>query len=137
MNVVELIKLHEGLRLKPYRCTSNKLTIGYGRNIEDRGISNQEAETLLSNDISQVTIELEKKLTFMFCLDEVRRAVLIDMAFNMGVSGLLRFSKTLSCIRAGEYDEAAMEMLDSRWANQVGKRSIRLAEMMRTGKWAE
>ena len=137
MNVVELIKLHEGLRLKPYHCTSNKLTIGYGRNLEDRGISDKEAEFLLSNDITQVTIELERKLSCMFSLNEVRRAVLIDMAFNMGVTGLLKFRKTLSCIEAGEYEEAAMEMLDSRWANQVGRRSIRLAEMMRTGKWAE
>lgn len=135
MTIKNLLRLHEGLRLNPYYCTADKLTIGYGRNLEETGITEKEAEFLLSNDVFLVEHDLKDRLSYFSELSDVRRAVLVDMAFNLGVAGLFKFKKTLALIKSGEYNEAAMEMLDSRWASQVGKRAIRLAEMMRMDEW--
>lgn len=124
--------LHEGLRLKPYRCTENKLTIGVGRNIEERGITATEAMFLLKNDIEAVEKELSR-FSWFTKQDEIRRRVLIDMGF-MGVPRLLGFKKMIQALGADDYEKAAAEMLDSKWSRQVGGRAVRLAEMMRTGK---
>jgi len=136
-NTIDLIKLHEGLKLEPYRCTAGKLTIGYGRNIEDNGITEAEAEFLLNTDIQNVRRELIDRLPWATGLDEVRWAVLVDMCFNLGWPRLSGFKKTLAYIKSGQYNDAALEMLDSKWANDVGRRALRLAEMMRTGEWPE
>jgi lysozyme len=134
MTIREQLIAHEGLRLKPYRCTAGKLTIGVGRNLEDRGLRSDEALYLLDNDIEDVTTELEMKLPWVRRLDDVRRRVLIDMGFNMGVAGLLKFERTLLSIRQGDYALAAKQMLQSKWAEQVGLRATRLAHMMETGE---
>ena len=128
------IRLHEGERLKVYTCSAGKLTIGVGRNLEDRGISVEESNMLLDNDLAQFQVELLRKLPWVSDLDEVRQRVLIDMAFNLGISGLLTFKKTLAAIKRGDYEKAAPMMLDSKWATQVGKRAERLSTMMLTGK---
>ncbi len=125
---------HEGLRLKPYRYSAGKLTIGVGRNIEDVGITEEEAMTLLSNDISRVIKELERRVPAFANLNEVRRRVLIDMGFNLGIGRLIKFRRMLAALEAGDYAQAAVEMLDSRWARQVGNRAIRLKNMMETGE---
>jgi len=135
--VERLLKLHEGVRLRPYRDSVGKLTIGCGRNLDDRGITLEEADYLLSNDISDVWLQLVSRLPFFSRLNTVRQATLIDMAFNLGTSGLLSFGVTLAAVERGHYDEAAKAMLDSRWAQQVGRRAIRLSEMLRTGEWPE
>jgi len=133
----KLLRLHEGESLHPYRCTSGKLTIGVGRNLEDRGITKQESAYLLDNDIRQVCAELRKHLPWFGDLGAARQAVLIDMAFNLGIAGLLSFKRTLEHIRFAEYKQAAVEMIDSVWANQVGERARRLAWMMDTGRWPD
>jgi lysozyme len=130
----KLITMHEGKRLKPYKCSAGKLTIGIGRNLEDKGISETEAAMLLENDIKEVKTQLEQRLAYFTQLNDARKMVLIDMAFNMGINGLMRFKKTLGLIEAGNYQMASIEMLDSRWAKQVGPRAIRLKNMMATGK---
>ena len=132
--LVRQITLHEGVRLKPYRCTAGKLTIGIGRNIEDRGITMAEAELLLCNDLADVRNGLANALPWVATLDDVRQRVLIDMAFNLGIGGLLQFERTLAAVRAGEFKRAAGMMLQSRWASQVGERAQRLARMMETGQ---
>ena len=131
--LLDQIKHHEGLRLKPYKCTAGKLTIGYGRNLEDRGITKYEAELLLSHDISQITEQLSSALEFWRLLDEPRRAVLVNMAFNIGVHGLLKFKKTLSLIESGDYSSASIEMMDSKWAKQVPSRALDLSVQMDLG----
>jgi lysozyme len=130
-----LLKLHEGVRLKPYTDTVGKLTLGIGRNLDDRGITLEEAEYLLSNDISDAWLQLVSHLPFFSKLDTVRQAVLVDMAFNLGLAGLMSFSKALLAIKEGRFDVAAGELLNSKWSAQVGRRSHRLAEMMRSGEW--
>ena len=136
--LIEQLRLHEGERRKPYRDTVGKLTIGIGRNLDDKGLRRDEIEYLLSNDIADARADLDRYLPWWRGLDPVRQRVLIDMAFNMGMGspgkgGLLSFVNTLSNIRQGRYAEAADMMLASKWAQQVGRRAVRLATMMRTG----
>lgn len=132
--LVRQLRLHEGERLQPYRCTAGKLTIGVGRNLDDRGITREESAMLLGNDIKLVETELIRALPWVARMDDVRQRVLLDMAFNLGVVGLLNFKKTLAMIEAGNYEKAAAMMLDSKWAKQVGTRAERLSRMMFTGK---
>lgn len=126
---------HEGLRLKPYRCTAGKLTIGIGRNLDDRGISQREAYVLLENDIQNCEKQLLDEIPEIYNgLDDVRKSVLLNMCFNLGIKGLLEFKNTLAFIAAGDWERAANGMSASKWAKQVGKRAIELSEMMRKGK---
>lgn len=131
--VKERLRKEEGLRLKPYRCSAKKLTIGYGRNIEDNGISIGEAEYLLENDVKSVIQQLNVKIPWINSLTENRQVVLVDMAFNLGIGGLLLFKNTLAMIQRGDYEAAAKAMLQSKWATQVGNRAEALSELMRLG----
>jgi len=135
MNLAEQLVRDEGLALKPYTDTVGKLTIGVGRNLTDVGISKQEALDLLSADIARVQTDLARALVWTLKLDTVRRAVLLNMTFNMGIGGLLGFVRFLDRVRAGDYEQAAVEMLDSKWAGQVGDRAKRLAQQMQSGEW--
>ena len=141
----------EGLKLAPYRCTKGFLTIGVGSNLDscpltteelrkvghdcrDKSITAAQAELLLTNDITRTVESLDRCLPWWSTLDDTRRSVLVNMAFNLGVEGLKRFKDTLSSVQAGEYQKAAKCMLDSKWASQVKGRAVRLANMMRTGE---
>ncbi|MBQ4852174.1 glycoside hydrolase family protein [Pseudoalteromonas sp. MMG012] len=124
---------HEGLVCKPYKCTAGKLTIGVGRNLQERGITEQEAEYLLDNDITMVLGQVSNQLPVFNQLSEVRKLVLLNMAFNLGIQGLKRFKKMLAALCVEEFNLAAQEMLDSKWAEQVGYRAKELADMMAKG----
>lgn len=124
----------EGLRLKPYRDTVGKLTIGVGRNLDDVGISEEEARQLLANDVERTVAGLDAALPWWRQLDPVRGRVIVNMAFNVGVDGLLKFHNTLAAVQTGNYVGAANGMLSSRWATQVGERAKRLSAMMATGE---
>lgn len=124
---------HEGLELKPYKCTAGYLTIGIGRNLDDRGITEDEARLLCNNDIEIVEHELARNFPVVTGLDDVRCRVLLDMAFNLGIPRLSAFRKMWGALEEGNYEQAAVEMLDSRWARQVGRRATRLSQMMETG----
>lgn len=126
------LERHEGLRLKPYHDSVGKLTIGYGRNIEDNGITREEADFLLDNDIDQVEEEL-RRLPQYNALCPVRQTVIANMAFNMGVPALLQFKNMWRAIDDMDWERAADEMLNSRWHKQVGYRAEELAEIMSTG----
>jgi lysozyme len=134
-NILEQLKRDEGLRLKPYKDSVGKTTIGIGRNLDDVGISEDEALILLHNDLGKVAGELRAALPWAENLGPVRGSVLGNMAFNMGIGGLLQFHKFLTALRLGNYEQAATEMLDSKWAKQVGPRAERLAQQLRTGEW--
>jgi lysozyme len=126
-----LLEKHEANRLKPYHDSVGKLTIGIGRNLDDVGISLEESYYLLDNDIKKVVQGLDRVLPWWKTISEARQLVLADMAFNLGIGGLLKFPKFLAHCQSAEFDQAADEMLDSRWATQVGSRAIELAKMMR------
>ena len=121
---------HEGLRLTVYDCPAGYKTIGVGRNIEQKGITEDEALYLLGNDIEYFTEQLEENLIGFQELSENKKAVLVNMAFNLGVNGLLKFKNMLAAITEERWEDASAEMLNSRWADQVGNRAIELAEAM-------
>lgn len=131
--LLEQLQRHEGLRLKPYHCTAGKLTIGYGRNLEDRGITEEEAGFMLDNDIDEVVSELERMPLYL-SLNPVRRTVLANMCFNLGLTRLLGFRRMLGALADKDWDRAADEILDSVWARQVGNRAVELSELMRAGE---
>lgn len=122
---------HEGLQTKIYTCPANKLTIGVGRNLEDRGITEKEAMYLLNNDILKTHNELSCSYSFYDILDDTRQEVLINMAFQLGMSGLAEFKKTLSFIEKGMYKSASIEMLNSKWAKQTPNRALELSNLMK------
>lgn len=127
----QMLRIHEGLRLKPYEDTTGHLTIGYGRNLDSNGISEEEAEYLFNNDVDRVDAELTQTFEWYNSLSIDRKAVIIDMTFNLGIRGLSRFKKTISYIESKDYESASIEMLDSLWAKQVGQRAIKLSQMMK------
>jgi lysozyme len=132
--VTDQLLRHEGLKLKPYRCPAGKLTIGVGRNIEANGISQKEAFVLLENDILRCESEILAEIPDIYSrLNETRKSVLLNMCFNLGISGLLGFKNSLAFIATGDFERAANGLLSSRWAKQVGKRAIELSELMRKG----
>ena len=105
----EMIKAHEGLRLKPYKCTAGRWTIGYGHNLEAQNekipisITLEQAEKYLDMDMASATEGCKKSIPYFSKLDDVRKAVLIDMCFNLGINGLLGFKTTLAEVAAGKY----------------------------------
>jgi len=128
------LKTDEGLRLKPYHCTAGALTIGYGRNLDAVGITEEEADLMLRADIIIAERGAEALVGNVWDqLSPARQAVLINMTFNLGRTRLAAFKNFLAALRATDYNTAASEMLDSRWANQVGDRATRLADQMRRG----
>lgn len=157
------IRKHEGLNLKPYKCPDGRLTIGFGRNLEQNGISIKEAEALLQNDLFNLKLELEDKLPFFSKLSDIRQNVLIEMAYQMGVPKLLGFQNTLqylsNALECREYEnwsgfnewniKASKEILNSKWHRQmitydamdgaIGEngllRSEYLSKVMREGKY--
>lgn len=135
MGLIDLLIRHEGLKLEPYRCTSNKLTIGVGRNLEDCGISEDEARYLLKNDIQNFHEELTERFYFYKYLEGARKDALLNLAFNMGVPRLATFVKALDFMSQRKYKEAADEFLRSRWADQVGNRATEVAAMIRTNEY--
>lgn len=130
--IEEMLIAHEGIKLKAYICTAGKATIGVGRNLDDVGITQDEALYLLRNDIRRVQRELAG-FTWFSELSQNRRNAITDMCFNLGLSRFLQFKSMLSALDAGDFNKAADAMLDSRWAVQVGQRAKTLASMMRAG----
>ena len=134
-HLMERIKKNEGFSRKPYLDSVGKVTIGYGRNLEDRGISKSEAEYMLINDIHNAEDKLEEHLGYVLKnLNDARKEVLIEMVFNMGIYSVLKFKKMIKALTLGNYEKAADEMLDSKWAKQVKKRAIELSKIMKSGK---
>jgi lysozyme len=137
-NVEDMLRRDEGEVLSAYTDSLGYLTIGVGRLIDKRkggGITKEESTYLLRNDIQRKTEELERKIPWTKDLDPPRKAVLVNMSFQMGVSGLIKFKNTLAMIQAGKYADAANSMMLSLWAKQTPSRAFRLSEQLRWGKW--
>ena len=135
MTLEEQLIRDEGMRLRPYKDTVGKVTIGVGRNLDDVGISKAEAMVMLQNDISAAMDSLEKAFPWTTAMDSVRLSALVNMTFNMGVGRLAGFKKFLAECQQGNWEEAKAQMLDSVWAEQVGARAQRLALQIETGEW--
>jgi lysozyme len=133
--LIEQLKRHEGVKLKPYFDTVGKCTIGIGRNLDDIGITEKEAEMLLTNDIHEAIHQLTRRFTWTKELDEVRFAALINFTFNVGIGTVAEFKNAMALLKDGKYDMAADEFLNSKWAKQVGQRAIDVTEQIRTGEW--
>lgn len=128
-----MLRRHEGVRLKPYLDTVGKTTIGIGRNLDDVGISDAEADFLLSNDIVRIQAEAER-FPWFAGLNDARKVVILDMVFNLGLTRFRDFQKLQGALSRGDYAEAAWEMEDSAWARQTGGRAYELAQIMKTGE---
>lgn len=140
----QLVKLHEGSRNRLYRDTLGNLTIGVGHLVpardrakyEGRTLTDAEIDELFKDDLNAAHFQLATNLPWFTRLSDVRKAVLVDMCFNLGLRGLLKFTNTLPAVERGEYLEAARFMLaNKKWRSQVGNRVRRLAAMMSTGRW--
>ena len=141
---------HEGAKRAPdgthvaYRCPAGALTIGYGHNLdalpllgldELSCISEAQARKILIADAAVFAAALDKEIPWWRRLNAPRQAVLLNMAFNMGVDGLLKFKNTLRAVREMRWKDARDGMLASKWAGQVGRRASELAAQMLTGGW--
>jgi lysozyme len=148
MNLIERIKKDEGFSATVYKCPSGFSTIAYGYNLDanplrlstleiahahTKGMPQHEGERLLKLMIDNIEKDLSEKLSFWADLDSIRKDVLINMAYNLGVVGLLKFKMTLNHIGKGEYTQAADCMIKSLWAKQVKSRAVRLARLMEFG----
>src|SRR5690554_4583321 len=131
----KLIHENEGDRLTVYRDPVGILTIGRGRNLEDRGITQDESDYLLRNDIAEAHDRLSDEFAFFARLSDPRRLVLMDMYHNLGLKGLLGFRKMLTALQHGDYDTASDELMNSRYWNQVGVRAQRNYCMIRYNRY--
>ena len=139
--LAKMITAHEGVETHAYKCTADKITIGVGRNIDPKGgigLNAREIEMLLLNDIERVEDELS--IAFPWTIDLImhspaRYDALVDICFNLGMPRLRKFEKALQAAYNHNWDEAALEFLDSIWAKQVGYRAVEIAEMIRTGEY--
>lgn len=134
ISIVEQIADHEGFRSKPYRCTAGKLTIGYGRNIEDVGISKAEARILLSNDIFKAQRDCERIFPLWNYYPDSKRWALVDMRFNLGPGRFRGFRRMIAAVKNEDWKLAAKEAKDSRWYGQVGRRSKYIVELLGDGE---
>lgn len=136
--IMRQLRQDEGEKLQAYQDKLGFWTIGIGRLIDGRkggGITREESAYLFRNDLERKLTEVRKRIPWVTRLDTARQGVLINMAFQMGVDGLLGFKNTLAMIERGDYEQAAIGMLNSLWARQTPERAKRLSEQMRTGVW--
>jgi lysozyme len=138
MNLAQMLEDEEGRVTHAYQDSLGYWTIGVGRLIDKRkggGLTDEEIDFLLANDIKRKTTEVAKALPWLGQLNGARQAVLVGMAFQLGTEGLLAFKNTLGKIQAGDYQAAADNMLLSKWATQTPERAKRMAKQMETGEW--
>ena len=136
--LLDMLKRHEGVMYYVYDDHLGYATIGVGRCIEKNvglGLSHDEIEYLLQNDVKRCIEELDSNFPWYRNLCEARRDAMINLCFNLGLPRLKKFIKALAAMEAGNYEEAAVEFLDSRWAKQVGSRALEVTHMIRSGEY--
>lgn len=129
--LLDLLKDHEGFKKYPYLCTVGKLTVGYGHNIEDKGVSKAVAKLMLKEDIHDATRDLYSIFPGFHNFPDNQRIALIDLMFNMGLPRFNTFVKMITAIKRGDWQKAADELKDSTWYTQVGVRAPKIESMMR------
>lgn len=135
MTILEQLARDEGKRSRMYLDSEGVPTIGIGHNLRDRAISERAIQVIFEDDLAEIAAEVRARIPVYETLSEARRGVLLNMAFTLGVGGLLGFPKMFAALEARDWERAADEMLDSKWARQVGDRAQRLARQMRTNAW--
>lgn len=135
MTIDEQLERDEGFQSFPYRDSVGKLTIGYGRNLDDCGISKIEAQFMLSRDIMRVSSQLEETWPWIQTLNDARKGALQNLAFNLGIHGLSKFTNFLSSMEQGQWEDAAAHLLDSKAAKQLPVRYGRLAKQIKLNQW--
>lgn len=138
MNLTRLyaqLNTDEDRRKKPYKDSVGKTTIAVGRNLDDRGLRDDEIDLMLANDVTEAIGDCRRLFRNFDSLREERQEVLVNMMFNLGYVKLSGFKKLIAAVMAGDWREASEQMLDSKWADQVGDRADRLATAMRKGSW--
>ena len=133
--LIDTLRRHEGVKDTLYKCTSDKWTIGVGRNLEDVGLSEEEIDYLLENDIIRTKDLMDNYMPWHKDLDEVRQEALINFVFNVGIGTAMKFKNGMLSLEEGDYSSAAAHMLDSAWAKQVGDRAIEITQMIETGEY--
>lgn len=135
IRIIDIIKKNEGFESRLYKDIKGKLTIGYGFNLEEIQIPENIAYMWLKMLVDDLYLNLSTLLDFFDFLDEVRKAVLVDMAYNIGVEGLLKFKKMLKALENKNYEKTAEEMKNSKWYEEVPNRADKLIKMMITGEF--
>ena len=138
--LLEMLKRHEGVESHAYECSEGKITVGVGRNIDQEGgigLSDDEVDYLLQNDVERVIKELAAEYTWFGDLDDVRRDAMVDISFNLGATRLRLFKRALAAMEEADYKVAATEFLDSKWAKQVGGRALELTDMISSGEYSD
>ena len=133
-----MLKRHEGVETHAYKCSASKITVGVGRNIDPEGglgLSEDEVDYLLQNDIKRIISELDFQYDWFHNLNEARKDAMIDISFNLGQTRLRKFEKALTAMSQNNWDKAADEFMDSKWSNQVGNRAKELTAIIRIGKY--
>ena len=135
--LIEMLRRHEGVRDKVYLCSAGYETIGVGRNISEDGLglSEDEINFLLNNDIKRVREELTEEYYWFAGLNDARQDAMIDLSFNLGQTRLRGFVKALEAMSREEFENAADEFMDSKWSEQVGDRAVEVTEIIRTGEY--
>ena len=135
--LLEMLKRHEGVKSHVYLCSAGYETIGVGRNISKSGmgLSDDEVNYLLENDIVRVIKELSSEYPWFRGLDDVRKDAMIDISFNLGATRLRGFRRALAAMDAADYKTASLEFLDSKWSRDVKGRSTELAYMIEMGEY--
>jgi len=137
-DLIEMLRRHEGVRSHAYKCSEDMITVGVGRNIDENGglgLSEDEIDYLLENDITRVRQELTDTYFWFPALNEARQDAMIDISFNLGQTRLRGFVKAVEAMSREQFDIAADEFMDSRWSQQVGNRAVEVTEMIRTGEY--
>ena len=135
--LINTLRRHEGVKNTLYKCTSDKWTIGVGRNLEDVGLSEEEIDMLLQNEITRTEELLDEYMDWWSNLDYVRQDAMINFVFNVGIGTAMKFKKAMTALEEGDYEIAADEMMDSNWSKQVGDRAVEVTEMIRTGEYQD
>ena len=135
--LLDMLKRHEGVKSHVYLCSAGYETIGVGRNISKSGmgLSEDEVNYLLENDIERVIKELSSEYPWFNSLDDVRKDAMIDISFNLGATRLRGFKRALAAMEVADYTTAAKEFLDSKWSRDVKGRATELCYMVETGNY--